>query len=283
MTEILESVQRQTRDVRAAAATLSHQEARYLVDQYYVHQEMRIAAAHRARKMDETGEPHSVLDWLEKQGDTLEAQIKGSLQRYAASHPVGQWAMSNKGIGPVISAGYIANISITADGVREGRMSSVGKLWANCGVAPGKDRRKRGEKATFNPTLQRLTWITGKSFEFLSSDDPKAFYRHIYDARKVYELAKNAAGDYAEQAARTLVEKKFTADTVAKKEYEAGRLPGAHINARARRYAAKMFLSHLHKVWWDIEIGDEIPYPLPYSHAHLGHIDMIWPPNWPME
>lgn len=272
-TEIIESVQRQSRDVRAAAATLGNREARYLVDQYYAHQEMRIAADGRVRAFGETDEPHAVIDWLSTQSSTLENQIKASLQRYAEAHPVGRWMLSIKGVGPVISAGYLANVDIA-------KCNTVGKLWAYCGVAPGKDRRKRGEKMTYNPSLKRLTWITGSCFKRLGKDDDDAYYRKVYDTRKAYELAKNERGEYAAAAAHALTVKRFGADTQARASYEAGKLPLGHIDARAQRYAAKLFLAHLHEVWWRHEYGTtpDNPYPLPYALAHLGHVDKIDPP-----
>lgn len=274
MSEILVSVERQKRDVRAAAATLSSREARYLVDQYYIHQEMRIRAAGQVRAMSDTGEPHTVLDWLSAQGDTLETQIKGALDKYSMAHPVGRWMRRQKGIGPVIAAGYLANIDIT-------RANTAGKIHAYCGLAPGRDKRKRGEKMTFNPALKRLAWITGECFKKLSKDDADAYYRRVYDARKAYELANNEAGKYADQAAKSLTEKKFGADTVARAMYEQGKLPLARIDMRAARYATKLFLSHLHEVWWKHEYGSDPakPCPLPYAIAHLGHVDLIPPPD----
>src|SRR5258708_8365225 len=55
----------------------------------------------------------------------------------------------------------------------------------------------------------------------------------------------------------------------------------AHIHARARRYAVRMFLSHLHQVWYEIEYGR--PAPRPYAVEHLGHVHVIKPPNWPLQ
>lgn len=273
-TEIVVSVERMKRDIRAAATTLSAQEARYLVDAYYQMQEDRIRSDGRVRAMTETGEPNSVVSWLSTQSSVLEQQIKGALDRYSLSHPVGQWMRRQKGIGPVIAAGFLANIDIT-------RSNTVGKLWAYCGVAPGKDRRVRGQKMTYNPSLKRLVWITGECFKKLSKDDADAYYRKVYDARKAYEIAKNEAGAYADQAAKALSEKKFGTETVARQWYEQGKLPPGRIDMRACRYSAKIFLSHLHEVWWKHEFGSDPvkPYPLPYAIAHLGHVDLIPPPD----
>lgn len=267
-------VARMSRDIRAAAATLSDMEARYLVDSYYQHQEDRIRANNRVRAMTESEEPHAVVGWLATQSDTIEGQIKGALERYAAAHPVGAWMMSVRGIGPVISAGLLANIDIT-------RSTTVGNLWAFAGQAPGRDKRVKGEKLTFNPSLKRLAWIIGESFKRTSPEHADAFYRRVYDERKAYEIAKNEAGDYADQAAKALEKKKYRDDTKAKAFYLAGKLPPGQIDRRACRYAAKLFLAHVHeKLWWHhYGSAPPYPYPMPYAIAHLGHAHKIDPPN----
>jgi hypothetical protein len=263
----LASVERLSRDVRDAAASLSDREARFLVDQYYAFQEDRLRSAGRVRAMsaDNPTEPHAVVQWLEGQSGVLENQIKGALDRYSKAHPIGRWMRSYKGIGPVISAGYLANIDIE-------RANTAGKLWAYCGLAPGKDKRKKGEKLIFNPSLKRLSWILGESFMKVSGD-PGAYYAQLYRQRKAYETAKNEAGAYAAQAAETLAAKKFKDDTVAKTFYEKGQLPPARINLRAQRWAVKLFLSHLQETWWRHRFGTAPPAP--YAMAHAGHADYI--------
>jgi len=278
MDDAMISVERMTRDIRAAAMTLTAREARFLVDAYYQMQEDRLRAASRVDRMEESGEPHATISWLNAQSSTLEQQIKGALDRYSGAHPVGIWARSIKGIGPVLSAGYLANLDIT-------RAPTAGHFWAACGLVPGRDRRKRGVKieGMWNPALKRLAFLTGESFKRLSPDDEDAFYRRIYDKRKAYEVAKNEAGDYADQAAAALKEKDYGKDTKALTFYAAGKLPPAHIDRRAARYAAKLFLAHLHEVWWRHEHGTAppYPYPMPYAVAHMGHGHKINPPQMP--
>lgn len=54
-------------------------------------------------------------------------------------------------------------------------------------------------------------------------------------------------------------------------------LPPAHIDAMAQRYVVKVFLSHLHKMWWEYETNT--PAPRPYIIEHGGHHDFIEPPQ----
>jgi len=268
-TMALDPVVWMSRDIRAAAASMSVEEARFLVSRYYAFQEDRIRAAHRVRTLGEAGgEPHSVLDWLEGQSSTIELQIKSALDKYTQAHAVGRWMRDIKGIGPVIAAGFLANIDIT-------RANTAGKVWAICGQVPGQ-KRVRGEKLSFNAALKRLSFLTGESFKRLSSDDENAYYRHVYDRRKAYEIAKNEAGDYAEQAAAALSSKRW-GDNATAAFLKAGKLSPGHIDRRACRYATKLFLAHVQQVWWEFETGS--PAPLPYPIAHQGHVDIIEAPH----
>jgi hypothetical protein len=268
LNEEFSSVERLSSDLRKAAATLSDREARFLVDQYYSFQEDRLRAMGRIRAMTADGEPHEVIKWVATQSEVLERQIKGALDRYSQAHPIGRWARAQVGVGPVISAGLIANIDIT-------KANTAGKLWRYCGLAPGHDRRVRGQKLEFNPTLKRLSWIVGESFKKFSGHED-CFYGQAYKRRKEYEVGKNERGEYAEQAKAALTAKKFRDDTVAKAFYEKGQLPPGRIDLRACRWATKLFLAHLQEVWYQHHYGT--PPPLPYAIAQMGHADRIPPP-----
>ena len=109
-------------------------------------------------------------------------------------------------------------------------------------------------------------------------------YGRLYYDRKAYENKKNLNGDYADQAARILSEKNFSGkDSVAKSFYEKGMLPPAHIEMRCRRYAVKMFISHLYEMWHLVEYGKpaRVPYILAYPVIKEGepvqHNDYIPP------
>lgn len=269
MTIAMESIQRLSRDLRAAAGTLSRDEARFLVDAYYQMQDNRIRAAHQVRTLSESGEPHSVLAWLFDQNATLEKQIAGALKRYAESHPVGEWAMSIVGIGPVITAGLLAHIDIE-------RAPTVGHIWRYAGLDPSVKWNK-GERRPWNADLKRLCWLIGESFVKVQAND-RDFYGKVYAERKALEQERNEAGVFADQASASLESKKWRDGTDAKGHYEAGRLPPARIHLRAERYAVKLFLSHLHHVWYWDHFG-EAP-PKPFAIEHGGHAHFIAPPNW---
>lgn len=269
-TEILGSIERLTKDLRNASVTLSEREVRFLVDSYYAMQRDRIRASHQTRTLESNAEPHVVLGWLTGQRATLEKQVARALDAYSASNPASSWARSITGIGPIISAGLVAHIDIT-------KAPTVGHIWRYAGQDPTTVWNKK-EKRPWNGSLKRLCWIIGESFVKVSSLESDV-YGKVYAARKLQEIAKNDLLEFKSQAEHALATKNFSADTEAKKHYTAGKLPPAHIHARAKRYAVKLFLSHLHHVMYELHYNE--PPPKPYVIDHLGHAHFLAPPNWP--
>ena len=273
MSQQVEALTKLNKDIKNASVTLSDQEARYLVDTYYQMQEYRKRTVNQCRKLETTpdGEPHETLSFFADNFDTLERNIKSVLESYAKSKPIGRWLLSICGIGPVISAGLMAHIDIK-------KVQTAGQIQAFAGLDPTKEWKK-GEKRPWNASLKALCWKIGQSFVKVSNNDNDV-YGKIYKQRKDYELAKNEAGDYAEQAATKLEKYKIGKDTEAYKWYSIGKLPPAHIQQRAERYAVKIFLSHLFSVWYELDRGEKPPKP--YALAILNHAHEIEIPNWPM-
>lgn len=303
----LEPIKRLNRDLKKAAATLTATEARFLVDAYYIMQRDRIRADHQGRTLAEAGEPNALLGWFSENTATLERNIKSALGTYSKNNPIGKWAESIVGIGPVISAGLLAHIDMEpwrCQRVKVGspfydakvkkactekephgpecqrqQIATVGHIWRFAGLDPTV-QWKEGQKRPWNGALKRLCWIIGESFTKQQShkDD---FYGKLYVARKAQEEAKNANHDFKEQAAAALTQKNWRRDTKTKAAYEEGLLPQARIHLRAQRYAVKIFLSHWHHVAYFHTYG--IHPPKPYVIEHLGHAHEIQVPNWPFK
>lgn len=259
-----ESLARLSRDLKQASATMGPAEARYLVDAYYIMQEDRKRSRNQVRALDESAEPHAVLVWLADNSRRMEAWIKGALDVYSDANPVGRWSKSVVGIGPVIAAGLLAHIDIE-------RAPTVGHIWSFAGLDP-KAEWKKGKKRPWNAQLKTLSWKIGESFVKVSGKED-AVYGHVYAERKALETQKNERGDYRDQAAAKLAKFKIGKNTEAHGHYSAGRLPPAHVHARAKRYAVKLFLAHWHEVAYRERYG-KAP-PLPYPIAHLGHAHVI--------
>lgn len=253
-----------TRDLKRASATLSDREARFLVDSYYAFQDMRIRSDNQIRAMTQLeNEPHLVVNWLSEQSDSLEKQIRGALDVYSKGHPVGPWLHAVKGIGPVLAAGLVAHIDIH-------QAPTVGHIWRYAGLDPT-SKWEKGEKRPWNASLKTLCWKIGESFVKVSGKDD-AIYGKLYKQRKQKEEEDNALDRYADQAADILKKKNIGKTTDAYKAYAQGKLPPAHIHARAKRWAVKQFLADLHGEMYRTMLGMEPPLPYPIAilgHAHL--------------
>jgi hypothetical protein len=278
---LLTPVQRLTRDLANAAMTISDAEARFLVDAYYAMQDARIRADGQIRSIVknpvETGdvdpatgeivkavEPHDVLKWLSEQNSTLENQVKRALEKYVNGQAVGEWLVGVYGIGPVISAGLLAHIDIN-------KAPTAGHIWRFAGLDPTVKWEKK-KKRPWNAQLKVVCWKAGESFVKFHNHE-ECYYGKLWKKQKEVYIARNESGAYAERAASILTTRNISKDTDAYKAYSAGRLPPAHVHAMARRYAVKIFLSHLHAEMYRKILRMEPP--LPYPIAHLGHVHMI--------
>jgi hypothetical protein len=127
----------------------------------------------------------------------------------------------------------------------------------------------------WNAKFKVLCWKAGQSFVKVSNK-PDALYGQLYRSRKNYEIARNMKGGNKEAAAEILRRKNIGHETEAYKAYIQGMLPPAQIDARARRYAVKMFLSH----WWEVAYHRHYRTdpPRPFAIAVLGHNDYLPPP-----
>ena len=280
--------------LRQAAQEVTEQEARFLVRAYYAAQKQRMRTRLQLDSLKKFGEAHEIIDWVVHQAQSVEDQVKTMLAAYAGKYTVGRWAISQKGIGPVITAGLIAFIDID-------QTPTVSDLWSFAGMNPNavwKEKTKR----PWNAQLKVLCWKIGDSF--MKQSTRPGYYTDVYLKRKALEIARNDNGDFADLAKKTFettdwsekkpkkYKKKFKtqeeADAYEAKEiiatkayYESGKLPPGRIELRARRVAVKLFLSHFWHVL-AVTSGKTI-IPNPYAIDILsGHTGYKAPPGWPM-
>ena len=304
----IQEIRKISKELKKASVTMTKEEARDLVDLYYITQKDRIrannqiAAIHKPHKdwekevsklthqvekgnatqeeLDELIkqepiiEPHKTLDYFLKTYLANEKDMKACLEIYAKSKPIGRWLLSITGIGPVIAAGLIAHIDIS-------KVQTAGQIQAFGGLDPNRMTWKKGEKRPWNASLKTLYWKIGQSF-VKTSNRESDIYGKIYQERKVYEKEKNENLEYLDQALDIVKTRKWTEKTMWMKEiYETGMLPDCHIAARAARYATKRFLSHFFDVYYEMYHHEKPPKPYPI--AQLGHAHMVPAPNWPMD
>lgn len=258
-----------TKDLRDAAATLTKEEVRFLVDYYYTLQNDRIRAKNRLRAFSENKEPHELITWLSDNTAYLEKQIGKALLAYADSTFVGKWCLSVHGIGGVLTAGLLAHIDIE-------KAPNVGHINSFAGIAPNGKKWEKGGKRPFNARLKVLTWKIGESFVKVSGNQD-AYYGQLYRQAKDALVIKNDTKAFADQCVEILAAKKWDKATDAFKAYSQGLLPPAHVHARAKRIAVARFLSH----FWEVSFRDRYPdrdCPKPYAIDILNHSGYI--PIW---
>jgi len=132
-------------------------------------------------------------------------------------------------------------------------------------------------KRPYNADLKQLWWKMADCFvKFHKKED--CFYGKLYAERKELEIKNNESGKYAGIAKETL-ETKNIKDPDTRKAYESGKLPDGRIDLRARRYAAKIFLSHLHHAMYLDTFKKEPPVPFAFTKSGGDHAHYIEPPN----
>lgn len=269
-------IRRLTKDMKEAAKSFTINEVQYLVTYYYQQQENRKMSGNQVRALSASEQPCLLLKWLEDQTRSLESRIKLALDIWTDNHPVGVWCKSIYGIGPIITAGLLAHINLKKAAVRDGvaRTPLASDLWSYAGLANKEWLPKT--KRPWNAELKTLCYKAGECFVKFSNN-PKCFYGHLYRQRKDLETARNERGEFAEQAKLKLEKFKIGKNTDAYAAYSIGKLPPAHIHARARRYAVKIFLAHFYMRLFEHEFGK--PAPAPYAISILGHGHMILPPE----
>jgi hypothetical protein len=117
-------------DLREAAKLISRQEAKFLVDLYYGIQKFRVQSQGQIRSAED--EPTNVLSWVKGNVHTLENDIKIALGFFASKYAVGQWLQGICGIGPVLSAGFLATLDIRDK-------PTAGHWWRFAGIDPTLD------------------------------------------------------------------------------------------------------------------------------------------------
>jgi len=262
-------IKKLTKALKDAALTLSPRQGRYLVDAYYQLQENRKATANQLRAAKKEGEPpNPAIEWIYDNMVTLENQAKHVLGTFARSQRAGRWMLSVHGVGPVLSAGFLAHLDIE-------KAPTAGSFWRFAGLDPTVTWEK-GQKRPWNGPLKTLCWRFANTQQKFQNMDGNCYGKWMAQYKAMLE-ERNEAGEFAEAAARQLERHPQHAQRAI---YEQGKLPPGHLEARAFRWGAKLFLSHLHHVL--CECAGREP-PKPWVIVYGGHTHMIEPPGWPCD
>jgi len=214
--------------------------------------------------------------------DIDRAPTVGHIWRIAGLDPTISWLgreKASKIVTDVVGKSKKITPEMVAElAVRTGRRADKITLVADDGGAVA--LRKYLALRPWSQSFKTLCWKAGDSFCKFSTGENPSYYGVLYRQRKAWEIQKNESGGNAAAAARYLKEKNFGKETAAFKAYTDGKLPDGQIDARARRWAVKIFLAHVHQFWYEHHHGK--PAPNPYPIEHLGHTHMIEPRPYPL-
>jgi hypothetical protein len=185
---------------------------------FYEAQDQRKAAGNRVGAYERLGIPVPVarqaLDDAKEYEEHLKRRIRAMLK---VNLFYNAWLKHVKGIGPLLAASLLSEMGSPT------KFNTVSALWSYCGldVRDGQARRKRkGERASWNPILKSTAWKVAGSF--VRTPSKTAFGRHLYDQYKQYYTERD--GD---------------------------ELTKGQIDSRARRRVAKDFLRCLWVAWME--------------------------------
>jgi hypothetical protein len=179
-----------------------------------------------------------ILDQRREYVFEFEQLLAKDLARIIHQHPLWKSFLSDvKGCGETMAAVIISEFDINI-------ATTVSKLWSFSGLAPGKDRKVKGQKCPFNQFLRaKLCGVLGPSF--LKCNSP---YRIFYDEMK-HRLESKDWG----------MASKHPTDPLRPK--------AGHQHKAANRYMVKQFLKDLYVAWRTLE---GLPVRKPYEEEYLG-------------
>lgn len=158
----------------------------------------------------------------------------------------------------------------------------------NCGLDPTLEWKK-GQKRPYNAKLKAICAYRVGETQVKFWNDKRCYYGQLMQAKKKELEALNAAGKFADTA-REQVEAatpKVKGLDRYKLYWVEGFLAPLQIHARARRWAVKLFLSHLHHVMFRDYYDADPPAPFIFDHPEVDpgrtHTHLRLPPGWPGE
>jgi hypothetical protein len=226
-----------------------------LVRAYYDYQNERLALDGRLEQKKDgskkknaqpTADPLLLVMYKRREDVyALEQHLEKEIATEVHKHALWKSYLCNvKGVGETIAAVIISEIEIE-------KAPHPSNLWSFAGLAPGKDRKQKGQKCPFNQFLRaKLNGVLGGSF--LKSNSP---YREFYD--NVKHRLENSDDIIREIAKGGNVREVKWKDAT----------PG-HRHKAAIRYMVKMFLRDLYVAWRTLE---GLPVSEPYQEQYLGH------------
>ena len=190
--EQLEAANVLSKEILSGADSMTKIHARRLTDTYYMYQHERLSKEAQVKEAKKAKEPTTVIEHFRDAAALHEIQAGKLLERFAKQSQAGRWALSQKGVGGVITAGLLGNIYM-AEAVSPSHMIS------HAGLNPNQQWGK-GEERPFNVKLKTLTaFKMGECFVKVQGRED-AFYGDLFTQFKDQELERNDFGDNVARA-----------------------------------------------------------------------------------
>ncbi len=185
--------------------------------------------------------------------------IKKEAIEIIKDHPIWLWIQNTRGLSEVAALTYMGYIHPL-------KATSIGKMWAYCGLVPGKSL-KRGERGNFNPQVKARMWLQAKNV--IMAKDPYYYPMYVaYKERKTKEEEEKAMGQSEpfDLAKNHMAERTMSQSSIAKTRSEPFRRAKTkmHINNMAIRWLAKLLMAHA----WEF-IRAQAGQPINYHHDHI--------------
>lgn len=302
------------KDIKYQASGMTREEARYLVHAYYSVQEERKRFNNQTRALDKDNKPNALAEWFAKQNRVLENQLKNALMIYADNQPAGRWMLSLYGVGPVLAAGFLAHLDITRANTA-GAFWAFAGLDPRQEWKKGQKRPWNAELKTlawkFGETMVKFAnkpeCYYGHVYQRRKVEEQERNARGDYvdQALKKAEVVGDNTDAYQWYSGEWARNPKFNpyfaelVDALPQIPQSSGKhtqpdpealkrleeqtqlrpmLSPGHIHSRAKRYATKLFMAHLHEVMYQEHYKVDPPHPYPI--AHMGHTHKINPPGY---
>jgi hypothetical protein len=137
------------KDMREVVKLMSKKQIAIIVRSYYDWQERRIQVQGQLRSL--TDEPNTLIHWLNKQAEDLEANLAKILASYAESDNLATWMMTIRGIGPIIAAGFVSKIDFE-------KAHTAGAIQRLVGYDPSITWRSRKEASDLVASVVGASW-----------------------------------------------------------------------------------------------------------------------------
>lgn len=215
---------------------------RELISAYYDMENISEKYKNRSKTISKLDSPNDLLKLYREQIRNNKYSLAYIFKNYANNFISGKWTLSQYGIKPVHAATLLAYVDVT-------KSPTVNSLWRYSGLDPNYNKNNN-----WNNELKFMSNKLGEIFQSLQ-DNTQSIYGQLYSVDLERRISKNDLKEYAEKAEQILQSKHVDKNST---EYEClteGYLSINHIEAQAKRFAVKIFLSHYHAIAYQENYG----------------------------